>query len=98
MTTIDDAPDRAGFRSTDDTTAAAPHSHSTSYSNLAQEHVQELVASAIPAAIAADQRVYSAHVPDDLPTWARWIYDVHGNDVLPCLVYPMVHPDGYARC
>lgn len=98
MITIDDAPDshRTGFDSTDNKAAAALSGHLSPYSDLEQEHAQELHDSAIPAAIAAAQGVRSAHVRDDLPAWARWIADKYGDSVFPCLVYPMVHPDGSA--
>jgi DNA polymerase-1 len=94
MKTIDDAPDRTGSDSTDNKAAAALPGHLAGYANLAPEHAQELLDSAIPALTAADQGVRSAHVRDDLPAWAGWIADKYGDDVFPCLVYPMVHPDG----
>lgn len=94
MTTIDDAPDNTGSDSNDNETEAALPGHLACYANLTTEHAQELHDSAIPAAIAADQGVRSAHVRDDLPAWARWIPDKYGDDVFPCLIHPMVHPDG----
>ncbi|GAA1769010.1 hypothetical protein [Nostocoides vanveenii] len=71
-------------------------STATHYANVAPEHVQELEASAIPAAVAADQGVYTANKVDDLPEWALRHVEKHGTGTLPALVYPMVHPDGTA--
>jgi hypothetical protein len=94
MTMIDDAPDRTGSDSTDNKATAALSGQTAGYANLAREHAQELLDSAIPPSIAVHQGVRSAHVRDDLPAWARWIADKYGDGVFPCLVYPMVHPDG----
>lgn len=62
------------------------------YRNLSSAHARELVESAIPADVAADQGVYSARSRGDLPTWAQWVADCEG--ALPAIVYPMLHPDG----
>jgi hypothetical protein len=64
------------------------------YANLSPEHATELAASSIPPEIAVKHGVYTAELREDLPEWAQWMVDVHGDDVLPALVYPMMEPDG----
>ncbi len=64
----------------------------TSYQNLAPEHAKELFGSSVPASVAAEQRVHTAHTRGELPAWAQWIAEF--DSALPALVYPMVHPDG----
>ncbi|TFD23816.1 hypothetical protein [Cryobacterium sp. TMT2-23] len=64
------------------------------YANLSPEHATELAASSIPPEIAAKHGVYTAELREDLPEWAQWMVDVHGDGVLPALVYPMMEPDG----
>lgn len=63
------------------------------YRNLTHQHAQELYASAIPPEIAEKHGVRSALTRDDLPEWARWIYQ-NGVKVFPVLNYPMAEPDG----
>lgn len=96
MNIIDDTHDHPLSTAPDCENAAGLTVHLACYSNLAHHHAQELNDSAIPAAVATDQGVHSVYVPDDLPAWARWIEDANGDAVFPCLVYPMVHPDGSA--
>lgn len=74
--------------------SADPAGGAAPYPVLAQEHVDELAASAIPVDVAVAQGVRSAYAPADLPAWAQWIARVHGDAVFPAIVYPMVHPDG----
>ncbi|MFE5776891.1 hypothetical protein [Brachybacterium sp. NPDC056505] len=64
------------------------------YSDLADEHARELADSAVPASVAAEQGVFTAYAAEDLPAWARWIYEANGDAVLPAIVYPMTQPDG----
>lgn len=63
---------------------------------ISTAHADELAASAVPLAIAIDAGVHTASTRDDLPEWARWIVDRHGDGTLPALVYPMFEPDGVA--
>jgi hypothetical protein len=65
------------------------------YPNLSLEHAAELAASGIPPEIAQKHEVYTAERREDLPEWAHWLVDVHGQGVLPALVYPMREPDGF---
>jgi len=66
----------------------------TAYPSLDAAHARELVESAIIPAVAVGQNVYTAYDRDELPAYAQWIADKHGDDVFPALVYPMVEPDG----
>ena len=95
MNTIDDAPEPARCDLAGGGAAAArlpgnPACHSA----LAPEHARELHESAIPVSVAVAQGVRSAYVRDELPFWAQWIVDIHGDAVFPCLFYPMEDPDG----
>ncbi|MCC3278165.1 DUF3854 domain-containing protein [Arthrobacter sp. zg-Y40] len=94
MNIIDDAPEptRSDFAG-DGATTELP-GNPACHSALAPEHAWELHESAIPVSVAVAQGVRSAYVRDELPPWAQWIAKVHGDAVFPCLVYPMVHPDG----
>lgn len=62
--------------------------------DLLPEHLAELESSAISADVARSQGVYSALICEDLPEWARWIVDKHGEATLPAIVYPMLELDG----
>lgn len=66
----------------------------TQYVGLVAAHAQELSESAIPPDVASAKGIYSAQSRDDLPADARYLVDQYGDEILPAIVYPMVHPDG----
>ncbi|ANQ74407.1 hypothetical protein [Rhodococcus sp. 008] len=64
------------------------------YVRLSDDHIDELIASAIPPEVTAAAGVYTAQTGDELPEWAQWLPLRHGDSVFPALVYPMTEPDG----
>lgn len=71
-----------------------PQSPRSPRGDLLPEHLAELEACAISADVARAHGVYSALIREDLPGWARWIVDEHGEATLPAIVYPMRELDG----